>query len=150
MCQGFNEADFTARFQASPRTLRAFEQSRFPDDWRDLMRLFLVRRTRQFIMRNYATFDEERQRHFVTLNGQPSYFPVRQPKTLAFTLDDQDPRDQYARLYQASVVQMIEDLALPRYELAANVNDTAAKSATATEKEQLENLARGGRRLGRS
>jgi SNF2 family DNA or RNA helicase len=68
--QGFNEADFTARFQASPRSLRAFEQSRFPDDWRDLMRLFLVRRTRQFIMRNYATFDEQRRRYFVTLNGQ--------------------------------------------------------------------------------
>jgi superfamily II DNA or RNA helicase len=145
--QGFNEADFMARFQASPRTLRAFEQSRFPDDWRDLMRLFLVRRTRQFIIRNYATFDEQRQRHFVTLNGQPSYFPVRQPKTLAFTLDEQDPHDQYARLYQASVVQVIEDLALPRYELAAYVNDAAAKSASATEKEQLENLARGGRRL---
>lgn len=80
-----------ARFQASPRTLRAFEQSCFPDDWRDLMRLFLVRRTRQFIIRNYATFDEQRQRYFVTLNGKPSYFPVRQPKTLSFPLDENNP-----------------------------------------------------------
>lgn len=145
--KGKNEADFRADFQASPRSLRAFEQSKEPDDWRDLMRLFLVRRTRQFIIRNYATFDEQRQRHFVTLNGQPSYFPLRQPKSLAFALDEQDPNDQYARLYQAGVIQVIEHLALPRYELAAYVNDTLAKSASPAEKEQLENLARAGRRL---
>ncbi|MCK4315116.1 MAG: NgoFVII family restriction endonuclease, partial [Anaerolineae bacterium] len=49
---GYNEADFRARYQASPRSLRAFEQSDFPDDWRDLMRLFMVRRTRRFIVDN--------------------------------------------------------------------------------------------------
>lgn len=146
--RGLNEIDFSARFQgAIPRSLRAFEQSTFPDDWRDLMRLFMVRRTRQFIIRNYATFDEQRQRHFVTLNGQPSYFPIRQPKTLTFTLDENNATDQYARLYQASVVQIIENLVLPRYELAAYVSESAAKAASPTEKAQLENLARAGRRL---
>ncbi len=145
--RGKNEADFRAAFQASPRSIRAFEQSAFPDDWRDLMRLFLVRRTRQFIMRNYATFDETRQRYFVTLNGQPSYFPLRQPKTLNFPLDDANPHDQYARLYQDSVVGIIENLALPRYELSAYVSENAAKSATLAEREQLDNLARAGRRL---
>jgi Alginate export len=43
------EVEFTRKHQCSPRTLRGFEQSEFADDWRDLMRLYLVRRTRTFI-----------------------------------------------------------------------------------------------------
>ena len=145
--QGKSEADFHANFQASPRSLRAFEQSPFADDWRDLMRLFMVRRTRQFIMRTYATFDAERQRYFVMLNQQPNYFPLRQPRTLSFALDEHDPTDQYARLYHADVVQVIESLALPRYELAAYVNPVTARRAAPAERALLDNLAKGGRRL---
>ena len=37
------------RLQLSPHTLRAFEKSEFADDWRELMRLYMVRRTRTFI-----------------------------------------------------------------------------------------------------
>ena len=144
---GKNEADFRAAFQTSPRSIRAFEQSEFTDDWRDLMRLFLVRRTRQFIVRNYATFDEIRQRYFVTLNGQPSYFPLRQPKTLSFALDEANPDDQYAQLYHADVVDIIEHLALPRYELAEYVSESAKKSAAPSEREYLENLALSRQRL---
>lgn len=145
--QGCNEADFVARFQVSPRSLRAFECSEFADDWRDLMRLFLVRRTRQFIMRNYAQFDEGKQRYFVMLNGQPFYFPVRQPKTLKFALDESDPDDQYARLYHEKVVEVIEDLALPRYGLAKYLVNDADQLADANEKTILDNLNRAGRRL---
>ncbi len=144
---GKNEADFRATFNASPRSLRAFEQSTYPDDWRDLMRLFMVRRTRQFITRTYATFDADRQRYFVLLNGTPAYFPKRQPRTLSFALDDTSPTDQYARLYHTHVVQVLENLNLPRYELAAYVNQTAARRASAAERALLDNLARAGRRL---
>jgi len=38
--------EFSARYQTQPRTLGAFERSDFADDWRELMRLYLVRRTR--------------------------------------------------------------------------------------------------------
>lgn len=145
--QGFNEADFIARFQTSPRSLRAFEQSEFADDWRDLMRLFLVRRTRKFITQNYAHFDEERQRYFVSLNGQPFYFPLRQPRTLTFPLDESDPADQYARLYRDEVARVIEDLALPRYGLANYLVKNADQLANADEKRILDNLNRAGRRL---
>ena len=31
------------------RSIKAFEKSHFSDDWRELMRLYLVRRTRSFI-----------------------------------------------------------------------------------------------------
>ena len=43
------EVEFIRRHQAGFRTLAAFDISEHPDDWRDLMRLYLVRRTRSFI-----------------------------------------------------------------------------------------------------
>jgi len=144
---GKTEADFIARFQTSPRSLRAFEQSPFPDDWRDLMRLFLVRRTRQFIIRHYAQFDEQKRRYFVRLNGNPTYFPIRQPKRLEFPINDQDPNDQYARLFSDAVVQIIEQLELPRYGLAGYLIANADRLANEQEKRLLENLNRAGRRL---
>ncbi len=42
------------RHQCPVRSLAAFEKSEYADDWRDLMRLYLVRRTRSFIQDNYA------------------------------------------------------------------------------------------------
>ena len=45
------------RLQVSPRSLPAFEKSTHADDWRELMRLFMVRRTRTFIQDNYAQTD---------------------------------------------------------------------------------------------
>ena len=42
------EAKFS-QYQVLPSTLAAFEKSNHADDWRELMRLFLVRRTRSFI-----------------------------------------------------------------------------------------------------
>lgn len=144
---GKTEAEFIARFQTSPRSLRAFEQSPFPDDWRDLMRLFLVRRTRQFIIRHYAEFDKEKQRYFVRLNGNPTYFPIRQPKRLEFPINDQDANDQYARLFSDAVVQIIERLELPRYGLAGYLFDDADRHASEQEKRLLENLNRAGRHL---
>lgn len=145
--QGYNEADFMARFQTSPRSLRAFERSLFPDDWRDLMRLFLVRRTRRFIIANYAQYDAERQRYYVLLGDQLSYFPLRQPRNLTFALDDDDPNDQYARLYRESVVDVIQNLSLPRYGLANYLHPRAEKGASPQEKRVLDNLNRAGRRL---
>jgi superfamily II DNA or RNA helicase len=142
--RGFNESDFIARFQASPRSIRAFEQSPYPDDWRDLMRLYLVRRTRSFIMRNYAHYDETRDRYYVTLNGQPSYFPLRQPHTVTFPLSD---GDQYERLYNEHAVTIIEDLSLPRYGLTNYLAKNVEQHATPTQKTVLDNLNRAGRRL---
>jgi len=145
--QGRNEADFRARFQTSPNSLRAFEQSEYADDWRDLMRMFLVRRKRDFIIRNYAQFDEDRQRYYVTLKGKPFYFPVRSPKRLTFPVDDSDPDDQYAKLFRDRVVALIEKLVLPRYGLANYLVGNADEMANSEEKVILANLNRAGRRL---
>ena len=60
------EVEFSRRHQASPRTLAAFDHSGYTDDWRDLMRLYLVRRTRSFIQDNYADTDPDSGRKFLT------------------------------------------------------------------------------------
>ena len=51
------ETEFLARHQAPVRSLAAFEKSEYADDWRDLMRFYLVRRTRSFILNHYAEID---------------------------------------------------------------------------------------------
>ncbi|MBN8509780.1 MAG: DEAD/DEAH box helicase family protein, partial [Burkholderiales bacterium] len=48
------ETEFIRRHQAGLRTLAAFEKSEYADDWRELMRLYMIRRTRSFIKQNYA------------------------------------------------------------------------------------------------
>lgn len=144
---GKTEAAFIAQFQTSTHALRAFEHSPFPDDWRDLMRLFLVRRTRQFIIKHYAKFDEAKQRYYVMLNGQPAYFPRREPKTVTFAIRQEDPADQYARLFRDEVVGVIANLALPRYGLANFLVQNADGLARGDERRILANLNRAGRRL---
>ena len=70
------ETEFIRRHQAPVRSLAAFEQSEYADDWRELMRLYLVRRTRSFIQENYATTDSTNGRKYLTFDdGTPSYFP---------------------------------------------------------------------------
>lgn len=143
-----SEGEFEARYQCSVRTLRAFEQSHYADDWRDLMRLYLVRRTRGFIQENYADYDKSRERHYLTFDdGRRSYFPVRVPKTVTFEIKERDPNDQYARLYAPEVVTTLNGLALPRYGLGNYVAPAPDAPPTAAEAVQLENLSRAGKRL---
>ena len=109
------ETGLIAKYQCSPRSLAAFEKSPYPDDWREIMRLYMVRRTRSFIMDNYAETDEENNRKYLTLeDGTRSYFPTRIPKTIKFKIDDQDT---YAKLYADEVVDAVNALDLPRYGL---------------------------------
>ena len=120
--------EFSSRHQASPRTLPAFDFSECADDWRDLMRLYLVRRTRSFIQDNYAETDHETDRKFLTYeDGTKSYFPTRVPKTVKFAIDDSNPNDQYAKLYSPKVVDIVKDLHLPRYGLGNYVLDNPVK-----------------------
>ena len=142
------ETEFIRKHQSGPRTLPAFEQSEHIDDWRELMRLFLVRRTRSFISDNYAETDPESGRRFLTFpDGSRSYFPVRTPKTVKFTIDDQNPNDQYAQLYSEPVVGIIDNLKLPRYGLANYISESPPKPPTSAEGKQLEDLSRAGKRL---
>jgi PLD-like domain/Helicase conserved C-terminal domain/SNF2-related domain len=148
LLRSIGEAEFNARTQAPVRSLAAFEKSEHPDDWRDLMRLFLVRRTRSFIQDNYAEDDLETGRKYLTFSdGRRSYFPTRQPKTVTFEINDQDPNDPYAQLYAPEVVTTIDNLALPRYGLGNYILTKPKTAPTPGEQELLKNLGRAGKRL---
>ena len=143
-----NETEFIQRHQCPLRSLAAFEKSEYVDDWRELMRLYMVRRTRSFIQDNYADTDPKTGRKYLTLeDGTHSYFPNRIPKTVKFLIDEKSPDDQYARLYAPAIVSAINRLNLPRYGLANYVAGTPHKSPTLLETKQLQDLSRAGKRL---
>jgi len=136
------------RMQIPVRSLAAFEKSTHADDWRDLMRLYLVRRTRSFIQENYAEYDPDRKRKYLEFSdGSRSYFPDRVPKTVTFTINDKDPNDQYARLFSDEVVHTINDLSLPRYGLGNYLKPSPQKPPTMEEARVLADLSRAGTRL---
>ncbi len=142
------ETAFVRKHQSGPRTLAAFEQSEYIDDWRELMRLYLVRRTRSFIIDNYAETEPKTERKFLTFpDGTRSYFPTRLPKTVKFPIDDQNPDDPYAQLYSPHVVNTISNLKLPRYGLANYIDDAPSGPPTPSEQQTLDNLSRAGKRL---
>ncbi len=143
------ETEFIRKHQSGVRTLSAFEHSEYIDDWRELMRRYLVRRTRSFITENYAETDPETNRKFLSFpDGTPSYFPTRVPKTVQFAIDDQNPDDTYAQLYSSSVVNIISNLKLARYGLANyEISEHSSESLSQNERTILENLSRGGQRL---
>ena len=143
-----SETEFIRRHQCPIRSLAAFEKSEYADDWRELMRLYMVRRTRSFIQNNYADTDPETGRKYLTFeDGTRSYFPERIPKTVKFLIDEQNPDDPYARLYAPEIVSAINRLNLPRYGLANYVAATPHKPPTPAEANQLQDLSRAGKRL---
>ncbi len=144
---GISEAEFERKNQCRVNSILAIEKSDEFDDWRELIRLYMVRRTRSFIIQHYSEADQQ-GRHYITgRDGEKRYFPVRKPMSLKFTVDDADPLDRYARLYSAAVVNQINALHVPRYGLGNYVDPQAEKGATAAERKFIENLGRAGKRL---
>ncbi|CAD6557077.1 helicase-related protein [Paraburkholderia metrosideri] len=140
------EHEFVRRHQCSVRSLAAFEKSEIPDDWRELMRMYMVRRTRGFIMQHYAK-EDARGKYLLFSDGRKSYFPKRIPKNLSFNIDEKNPADPYARFYSDSVVNAINDLILPRYGLG---NYIALKPKSPPAPHQIrviDGLSRAGTRL---
>ncbi|MEI6139584.1 MAG: helicase-related protein [Mariniphaga sp.] len=141
---------FLANHQVSETSVAAFEQSTFSEDWAELMRLFLVRRTRSFIKTNYAKDDPEIGRKYLEFaNGDRSYFPDRFPRKVEYAFDPDDPNDQYARLYSPEIVGIIDSLILPRYGLGQNGYEQQNPEIQISRDEILikENLSRAGTRL---
>lgn len=148
LLRDLGETEFIRRHQCPVRSLAAFEKSEHADDWRELMRLYMVRRTRSFIQENYATPDPDTGRRFLTFeDGSRSYFPERIPKTVKVKIDDKNPDDQYARFYAPDVVAAINALNLPRYGLGNYVGSTPHKPPTPGEAKHLQDLSRAGKRL---
>ncbi len=142
---GRSETDLYAETHCVLSTLRAFELSDFPEDWRDLMQPFLVRRTREYIIKTYADFDPARERYYVMRGGERYYFPLREPKRIEFK--STGPTDQYERLFSDDVVKVVERLVLPRYGLHPFLVPDAAKLADQAQKQVIDNLNKAGKRL---
>jgi len=145
------KVQFMAKYQTPIRSLPAFEKSDFADDWRELMRLYLVRRTRSFIKAYYTQTDQSsNNRKFLTFaDGTKSYFPDRLPKKVEYHFDANDPSDQYAKLYADDVVYIINNLNLPRYGLGQDqyINQQPLVKPTKEEEVIMGNLGRAGARL---
>lgn len=128
-------------------SINAFEKSSFADDWREIMRLYMVRRTRSFIKNNYAFIDKANNRKFLEFsNGKRSYFPDRIPRKVLFSLSTKDKDDQYAKLYADEVVDIIDELLLPRYTMLDYVDIKKNKRITLAEQQIIGNLSRAGYR----
>ncbi|MEH2084179.1 MAG: helicase-related protein [Nostoc sp.] len=140
------ELEFIKKHQCSVRSLAAFEKSEHPDDWRELMKRYMVRRTHSFIKDNYAQTDETGRKYLEFADGRRSYFPQRLPRSLKFPLEASNT-DFYARLYSESVVEVINHLNLPRYGLGNYVITKHKQPPTDTEQRFINSLFRGGRRL---
>lgn len=127
------------------RSIAAFEKSDEIEDWNELMKLFLVRRTRTFIKENYAKTDPENGRKYLLFpDGTRSYFPDRKPCAIKF---ETISGDQYSRLYSEEMIGLMESLELPRYGLSNYISDKTIDSASAYEKQVLDNLSRAGQRM---
>ncbi len=131
------------------RSISAFDKGANAEDWSELMKLFLIRRTRTFIKENYAKVNDDKndpdygRKYLQFRNGGKFYFPDRVPKAIKF---DTAPGDQYSRLYSDEMMDLMESLSLPRYGLTAYVSEDKTKEASELEKQIIENLSRAGKR----
>ncbi len=140
--------EFVAKYQYSPNTILAFEKSDVAEDWQDLLKLYMVRRTRTFIKDNYAHWDDDKKQHFIEFtNGVKNYFPNRLPKKVEYSFDGNDPTDQYVKLYSDFVVDSINGLHLARYGLGNYIDSKEADQAGNDDQIVLKNLSRAGKRL---
>ncbi len=139
----------SARTQADPHTIVAFEKSDHAEDWRLLMDQFLIRRTRGSIKKNYARTDGHQGRAYLCFHdGRRSYFPDRVPKSLTFPIDEKDPHDQYARMFSDPTVSAVNSLHLPRYGLGNYVKAALHwPDSTAEHQAVIDDLARAGKHL---
>ena len=127
------------------RSIRAFEKSPYADDWNELMKLFLIRRTRTFIKENYAKTDEGNGRKYLLFpDGSKSYFPDRIPRAVKFATVS---GDQYSRLYSPEMISLMEELKLPRYGLIHFYDGNKATDIQPHERQVIENLSRAGQRM---
>ena len=140
------ERAFMQRHSEIPiRSIAAFEQSQSTEDWSELMKLFLVRRTRTFIKNNFAKIDPQNNRRYLQFNdGTKSYFPDRLPRSIKFPTVK---GDQFSRLYSEQMLGLMEELQLPRYGLSLYISEAKAADAPELEKKIMDNLSRAGARM---
>ena len=139
------ERKFAEKHEDFIRSIKAFERSECQEDWQELMKLFLIRRTRTFIKENYAKTDPKNNRKYLEFkDGHKSYFPDRIPKAVKFNTVE---GDQYSRLYSKEMIDFMESLKLPRYGLTHYLDEKKAGAASKYESNLIDNLSRAGAQM---
>jgi helicase C-terminal domain protein len=139
------ERKFAEKHEDFIRSIKAFERSECQEDWQELMKLFLIRRTRTFIKENYAKTDPKNNRKYLEFkDGHKSYFPDRIPKAVKFNTVE---GDQYSRLYSKEMIDFMESLKLPRYGLTHYLDEKKAEAASKYESNLIDNLSRAGAQM---
>ncbi len=129
---------------AAPNSMRAFRKSEFVEDWRSLLQYYMVRRTREFVKKNYALTDSKGKKYLEFPNnpGKKLYFPDRVPHFLNTHDSEQEEREVL------DAASLAGDLKLARQGLgnyllpsAANSDDDLIKDIKA-QRQTLQGLTR--------
>jgi hypothetical protein len=112
-------------------SILAIEKSDEFDDWRELIRLYMVRRTRSFIIQHYTEADKQGRRFISGKDGEKALLSRAQAHVGHLQGDEADPADRYARLYSRHVVDEINALHVPRYGWACTLTRSEEKASHA-------------------
>jgi len=107
------------------QSLEAFRKSNETDDWRALMGLYLVRRTRSFIKKHYAEKDERGYYLVFPVSGERSYFPRRKPRVESVV---EGADEEYALAMET--IDVVSGLVLPRQRLNLYLTEAAKSDET--------------------
>ncbi len=120
-------------------TLAAFKKSEEPVDWQRLMSEHLVRRTRSFVKRRAeeAGQVDERGVYLKFADDENFYFPARDPRPIEHSFGPDDPA---ALMASEDTLDVLKDLALPRYDLSRYL--TKRDDYSAAEKAAVERWRR--------
>ena len=105
---------FQEKVGGNVSSLKAFEESSFPEDWRRLLSLFLVRRTRPYLLENYAKTDSDGKKYFEYRDGTRFHFPTRNALPLEYPGGKDDPCDQLASIEN---FEALANMTYARYQL---------------------------------
>jgi hypothetical protein len=109
------QIEFENKLEGHTASLEAFNQSEEADDWKRLLSLFLVRRTRKYLLEHYAKTDKTTgEKYFTYRDGTRFHFPERVPLPLEYVGGKDDPCDQLA---SEENFEAIESMTFARYQL---------------------------------
>jgi len=119
-------------------TLAAFMDSKDADDWRRLLSLYLVRRTRAYLLDRYSLEDANGNKYFEFADGRTFRFPKANRTPIEYPGGPDDPCDQLASL---SNFQILDGMTYARYQLGKYLASSTL-ALTGAEKDLIDDLQR--------
>ncbi len=113
-------AKFHQKCKGRTSTLAAFKLSEEIADWQALMSQYLVRRTRRFVIDNYAKTDDDKRSYLEFTNGNNFYFPKRTAKPIEREISVDDPAYEMA---SEETLDSVNALRLPRYSIGSYIHE---------------------------